>query len=385
MIRSVAPAAVTPTCVADDAVVQAPTARLPDVAAAAWNGSGEAPRSRLGDLFGPPPGMHRFYADKDGAGSGATAKTDPLVGAAIPGQKGVVVQRTFGDPSGYDTKNHAIAWARAAGSERAMVVLGQDKRWHAVETNATAKDASGGNGAVATAIQVGKVDPAQYDRLKAAALKANDPAAWKTFAAYALGIPESEVNVMRQGDAPSSTQVNINLSPDFDPEGRTANFEPHKAPSIELGPKAFNRPANAVSTLAHEEVHADHVRLTQPYYARYEAAPHGHQSFREWAAKNIKDTRTADIVAGEWDRTFGATELEAHVEAAKVSFASGDLDQARTDLQKVSNRPVLPLLKTQLVSIEALKKMRDGLPADARAVFDEVAKKAKSPSVLHGL
>ena len=55
MIRSVAPAAVTPTCVADDAVVQAPTARLPDVAAAAWNGSGEAPRAEAPRAPEPTP------------------------------------------------------------------------------------------------------------------------------------------------------------------------------------------------------------------------------------------------------------------------------------------------------------------------------------------
>ena len=73
------------------------------------------------------------------------------------------------------------------------------------------------------------------------------------------------------------------------------------------------------------------------------------------------------------------------MEAARVSFASGDLTQARTDLNKVATLRNLPLLQTQLPSIEALKKMRDGLPADARKVFDEVVGKANTRSVLHGL
>jgi len=40
-----------------------------------------------------------------------------------------------------------------------MVVLGSDKRWHAVETNKVGHDAGGGSGKVTSAIQVGRSIP----------------------------------------------------------------------------------------------------------------------------------------------------------------------------------------------------------------------------------
>ncbi len=344
-------------------------------------------KTKFDTLFGAPS-VQNFYADANGASGGrsttvkATKNVDPLANAELPGQKGVVVQRSLGDPAGYETKNHALAWARAVGSDRAMVVLGKDNRWHAVETNKVAHDADGGKGAIRTATQVGKVDQAKYDALKAAT-KDNDPAAWKAFAAYALGVPESEIEVIGKGDTPSSTKININLSPDFDAEGRTANFDPKQPPWIQLGPAAFDRPANAVSTLAHEEVHAEHRRMTLDLYAKYEHTPHGRETFRQWVATHAKDYRKAEIAAGYQDGTTAATELEAHVEAARVSFASGDLTQARTDLNKVATLPNLPQI--QQASIDALKALRDDLPADARKVFDDVASKANRRSVLHGL
>jgi len=365
-------------------------AHAPAVADVAAHG-GDA-MAKLQEWLGDPPHPAALYSDK-GAGHGGTSvranKADPLVGAELPGQKGVVIQRSLGDPKGYDTRNHALAWARAVGSDTAMVVLGKDKRWHAVETNTVGRDASGGTGKVASAIHVGKVDPAEYTRLKNEAMAKNDPEKWKTFAAYALGVPRNEINVVRQGEQPSNKHVNINLTRDFDAEGRTAGFDPAKPPWVQLGPAAFDRPANACATLAHEEVHADHHHMARDLYAKYtehQQKHHGKETFRQWAANSAKspqDVRAADIVAGLQDGAFAATELEAHVEAARVAFASGDMQQARTDLNKVARLPNLPLQQTRDVSIEVLKNLRNSLSGDALKVFDDVVAKSPSRSVLH--
>jgi len=66
-----------------------------------------------------------------------------------------------------------------------------------------------------------------------------------------------------------------------------------------------------------------------------------------------------------------------------VAFASGDLVQARTDLNKVATRPTMPTPQTQEVSIALLKDLRASLSGDALKVFDEVAKKAPERNVLH--
>lgn len=387
------PAIGTPSTAATEAIVSATEANVANATPSGVDAgaSGAQPSAKFNELFGAPPQMHSLYADKNGGGGHGTKalkKTDPLVGAELPGQKGVVIQRSLGDPKGYETRNHALAWARAAGSDTAMVVLGKDKRWHAVETNRVGHDAGGGAGKVATAIQVGKIDPARYDSLKAEAMKNNDLAKWKTFAAYALGLPESEINIVRKGETPSRTQVNINLSPNFDAEGKTSGFDPNNPPWVQLGPAAFDRPANAAATLAHEEVHADHHRLTHELFAKYTDQQQKHpsrDSFRMWVAKT-QDVRTSDIVAGYQDgKANAAIELEAHVEAAKVAFSSGDLAQARTDLRKVATLPNMPLRQTQDYSVDALKALRDSLGTDARKVFDAVVREAKSSPVLKGL
>ncbi len=136
--------------------------------------------------------------------------------------------------------------------------------------------------------------------------------------------------------------------------------------------------------MAHEEVQASHRRLTGKHCATSEKSAHGNGTFRQWAAKNL-DLRQADIVAGYEDGACAATELEANVEAARVAFSSGDLVQARTDLRKVATLPTMPLLQTQLPSIETLKQLRDSLPTNARKVFDEVAQEANESPVLEGL
>jgi hypothetical protein len=384
MITSVSTAGVAPAASIVEPADTAPTSMPGSPAAAVLPSSGD-PLARLAELLGAPPHGASYY--KRGHGSTSATKSASLVGAELPGQKGVTIQRELGDPKGYETRNHAIAWARAAGLETAMVVQGKDQRWHAVVTNKVGHDASGGTGKVVSAMQVGKIDAQVYNDLKAAAQKNNDPAAWKAFAAYALGIPQAEINVVRKGETPVHGKVNINLSPDFDAEGKTSGFHPRNPPWVQLGPLAFDRPANAAATLAHEEVHADHHRLTSRLYADYTAQDKSptNLEFRKWA--QVKHgTAIADIVGGYQDgKANAATELAAHVEAARVAFSSGDLVQARTDLNKVATLPNLPLLQTQNESIAVLKQLRDSLSGDARGTFNQVAEKARSGSVMKGL
>jgi hypothetical protein len=377
---------------APGASIAAHVPSAPDVAATRH---GDDALAKLRELLGDPSHTLSFYADKGGSSGSqgvTTSKTDPLVGAELPGQKGVVIQRSLGDPKGYETRNHALAWARATGSDTAMVVLGKDKRWHAVETNKVGQSTSAGNGKVAQAIQVGKVDPAEYKRLKQAAMENNDPEKWKTFAAYALGVPRDEINVVKQGDTPSRTMVNINLTRDFDAEGKTAGFDPAQPPWVQLGPSAFDRPANACATLAHEQVHAEHHTIARELFAKYteyqHKHPHSKESFRDWASAAAKSDpqqiRNAEIVSGLYDGAHAATEQQAHIEAARVAFASGDLEQARTDLNKMARLPVVPAQRqTNDLAVEELKDLRDSLGADALKVFNEVAQKAPSRSPMH--
>jgi hypothetical protein len=401
MIRPLSVGAMAPTEFTATAQVAQDTAAQHAEAPGAAAVQIDDPLAKLVELLGSAP-MQHLYAGNGGPGGGtAVKKADPLVGTELPGQRGVVIQRSFGDPKGYDTRDHALAWARAMGSDKAMVVQDKDKRWHAVETSQVGRSVTNGKGDVISAIQVGKVDPAVYEDLRKKAMEKNDPEKWKDFASYALGVPRDEIHVVTGDKEPSRTKVNINLTRDFNAEGRTAGFDPAKPPWVQLGPSAFDRPANACATLAHEEMHADHHRMTKPLYEKYqhykESHPKSKESFREWATneadkiakanksdpmKVFQAYRRAEIVAGMQDGSFGATELEAHVEAAKLAFASGDLVQARTDLIKVRTLPVMPSPQTQEISIAVLKDLKAGLSGDALKVFNEVVKTAPANHML---
>jgi hypothetical protein len=274
-----------------------------------------------------------------------------------------------------------------------MVVKGKNGRWYAVESNVTAAGAKGSNAAVKDVLHVGKVDQTTYDSLKKKANAATGEArrtAWQEFAAYATGVPKGEVQVNFKDEPPSAGRVNISLDPNFDPEGRVPGFNPNKPDLVELGPKAFDRPANAVATLGHEEVHAQHYRDTAKLYKDYKDSK-SKDTFRNWVANNIKgggkdfkEMMKADVVAGFEDGAIAATELFAHIEAAKIAFQSGDLTQARTDLSKVRTLSTLPLLQTQMLAQDELKALRDSLPDGAREIFDDEVAKAKN-GILKGL
>ena len=138
MISSVSAAGTTPADLHAPAD-PAPRPAGPQQFAAALPHADSNPLARLAELLGKPE--HTLYGDRGGPKGGAPTKSASLVGAELPGQKGVTIQRELGDPKGYETKNHALAWARAAGHEHAMVVQGKDQRWHAVVTNKPGHDA----------------------------------------------------------------------------------------------------------------------------------------------------------------------------------------------------------------------------------------------------
>ena len=206
---------------------------------------------------------------------------------------------------------------------------------------------------MASAILVGKIDPATYESLKNAAMEKNDPEKWKTFAAYALGVPRDEINVVRQGDTPSNKHVNINLTRDFDAEGKTAGFDPAKPPWVQLGPKRIRSAGQCVRdagarTGARRAPH-DRAQPLRQVHRLSTQAPAQQGELPRLGAKQAAGQTVAsrahfaaEIVAGLYDGALAATELEAHIEAAKVAFASGDLVQARTDLRRWRRCPICP-------------------------------------------
>ncbi|MCC7182685.1 MAG: hypothetical protein IT509_03845 [Rhodocyclaceae bacterium] len=364
---------------------------------------------RADALFGSPPQLQSFYADKNGGGGHAQARSQGRAHAApsqssqlkskvegqpVPG--GGKVAGEVGDPKGYETKNHALAWARTIGSDKAMVVKDAGGRWHAVVADKVAKGGTSTSGTVREAVPAGKgIEKGEFDTLRAAARAADarvsDPKhtdadvaardlAWKTLASKTLGVDIADINIVTSGK-PVEGKVNINLSKGFDAEGRTANYD--QPGWVQLGPAAFDQPANALSTWAHEEVHLAHHDETARLYQQYQGDPKntGPGGFRDWLVRRPGiDPNKAEVIAGYQGGSTAATELAAHLEAVKVSFAAGDYDQARTDLTTLGNLKNLPTERLQMQAQSELVKFRNGLKdARARQVFDDIQKTHNTP------
>jgi hypothetical protein len=126
----------------------------------------------------------------------------------------VRVKREVGSSSGYDERLQAIAVARLAGAEPAVVVLGYDRKWHAFET--TANFYGGGTSADIPAHAVyGLPSSAAIEETQKS--RPNSP----FLASLVFGVPESEIQMNRSsyGRAPGKVNLNPQLNAPGQPGG----------------------------------------------------------------------------------------------------------------------------------------------------------------------
>ena len=99
MIRPVSAGGVPPTDLAAPAAPTADATASPHTADALMAHTGD-PLAKLFELIGAAPHQQRLYGKHDGGAQGTQVRqTDPLVGTELPGQKGVVIQRSLGNPN----------------------------------------------------------------------------------------------------------------------------------------------------------------------------------------------------------------------------------------------------------------------------------------------
>jgi len=304
--------------------------------------------------------------------------------------KEVRVKREVGGTRGYDDRLQAIAVARLAQAEPAVVALGLDGKWHALEATAELAEIALGPNipfvAVHTLPSRAGIDPSRQRvadlEAKLAKLDAMEQE-WKTDpkfrqavrgakppfpeaiqeerektlqeltlangkrASLILGVRESEIQFIRTVSGRTPGKVNIVGSPaqgssggQHGPVGGQTGFEAGLASAFTIDLPKLDDPAGAQTTLFHEVQHLKDWEFTQEWIKRYQEetkrtfvkeAP-GLAPFREWLDAQVKRRRLTsaemELVIMQTQDASAYTEARANVRTFLAALQAGATDVA---------------------------------------------------------
>ena len=263
---------------------------------------------------------------------GATVLVGTRVGANRHGED-VRVKRSVGAPSGYPHRLQAIAVARMAGAEPAVVVRGLDDRWHPFEV--TANFYGGGTSADNTYVREIYGLPSSVgldeERRRVAAMVGGSDAegavrASRALAARILGVEVAEIEPIASSSSRKADKINVNATlTEVDGTHGPASsndeaFVKGQKTAIEIRRGALDSTESVAATLFHEVQHELDYELTQRLADRYEAETRRPftrgPTFTTWLLK--RDAKTLPRADGELasdiaDSTNGSTEATAGV------------------------------------------------------------------------
>jgi hypothetical protein len=334
-----------------------------------------AARTKLGAA--PGTGTLAVKHDKDGSSGGTNApvkkKAAGFAGMTLgknAANQPVVVKREVGSPKGYDDRFQATAVARMFKADPAVVVQGKDGKWHALETTAGFNSGPVSNAQLVTYGVPSSADiPAarqKLDSIRARLAEINNlqsngknsksleeeesklvgelTKARVTFVALVLGVPESDVNLIRNSMGRAAGKVNINADPSAAQsasgrhgaaQGQSADFTADRVTAIEITAGRIDQD-RAAGTLFHEVIHLKDHDLAQKWVKKYEAAGRtfvagqaGREPFMKWmysqAPKHISSA-DAELVIDVASDNMGTTEARANVRTFTLLLQSGSPD-----------------------------------------------------------
>lgn len=332
---------------------------------------------------------------------GAGVLVGTRVGANRYGED-VRVRRSVGAPNGYPHRLQAIAVARMAGAEPAVVVRGLDDRWHPFEV--TASFYGGGTSADNSYVReiYGMPSSAGLDeeRRRVAAMVGGSDAegavrASRALAARILGVDVTEIELIGSSSSRKADKININATlTDVDGTHGPASsndeaFVKGAKTAIEIRRGALDSTGSVAATLFHEVQHDLDYALTQRLADRYEAETRRPftrgPTFTMWLLKH--DAKTLPRAEGELasdvgDGANGSTEATAGVrtfiaalDAGATAVAGKKLEAyaaALTGVPRVRpqryNPPTGPYVVAALkVELETAYRR---MPADRKRAFD---------------
>jgi hypothetical protein len=306
-----------------------------------------------------------------------------------------------GSKNGYDERLQAIAVARLAGAEPAVVVLGYDRKWHAFET--TANFYGGGTSADIPAHAVYGL-PSSTAIEETQKSQPNSP----FLASLVFGVPESEIqmNISSSGRTPGKINLNAQLNKPGEPGGTHGaagggGFTLGVDSSFDVRTASLATPAVAQATLFHEVTHRRDYLLAQQWASNYQQetgrvfVSSALRPFMEWlnAQTRTKPPRLsaadAELIQDEVTNTSSSTEARANVLTFLAAFQAGATDVATKQLvaYAIALKPgglyqnPLRGSRVQAALTAELRQVDRQLPRDERSKFRSAfaAAKASNP------
>ncbi|HSP07927.1 MAG TPA: LysM domain-containing protein, partial [Acidobacteriota bacterium] len=324
---------------------------------------------------------------------------DSVVGQKIAvvgaDKKPAIVAREFGSQKGFATKMEALALARGANSDAAAIFY-DGKRWHAVETNVPLKQ---GNTSFSAESRAGNLQfvpkpdikewqdaRKEVDRLKSQGLTLNDTAlqeAYRNQIAVALGVPATEVNIVRKPEDIKPDGINFNpYLPSLGNAGPAKlDGKPHPL-QIGLGQLAMDNPFEVITTAFHEATHVRHHARGNELLQQWGDIKGKKPAFDDWLKDQYRNNKITleekATVLSEFRGGAGATESIAYVNGFMATFAVDRADERMIASElgmAASKSPGDPDLEKDLM--QRLESFYGSLDDTDRTRFNAAMDKAK--------
>lgn len=395
--------------------------------------------------------------DKDGSGGGsntsvkaAPAKVTPMpfVGMTLGTNKAnqaVVVKRQLGSTQGYDDRLQAMAVARMFKAEPAAIIQDGNGKWHAVETTAPLSPGPVAAVPVATAgapsvkaihglPSSANIAAARKEvgRLRAEITKLQDfkqntkhedkvdsrgstnwidteigryakqlNKAQVTLASLVLGVPDSEIKLIRNSNDREAGKVNISADPTKANGahgavlGQPVEFQLGRKTAFEINTRQFDSTDEAApSTMYHEVSHLQDEELAQEWVTKYQneanrifvaSAPGEFMKWLQTQTPKRLSKADAEMVMNVVTNNDSTTEARANVRQFMLSLQSGDTAGAIKHLSvyarelKPGGRYVSPV-QGSYVQAELVKELKEAyrkMPKQMQKDFDAAVAAAK--------
>jgi hypothetical protein len=299
--------------------------------------------------------------------------------------KDVMVTRQVGAIGGYDDRLQAIAVARMAGINPAVVVNGYKKKWHALEVSANFFR----GGESADNMWVSKIfglpsNSAIAERRKILAgidlSKSAERLREKKFiASLVLGVEESEIEIIAYSSARVAGKINLTanlgsgVAGQHGPEKNDSDgFKKGAKTAIEIKHSELDSVSDAAAVLFHETSHRLDYDFTQVWAGKYETDTRRTFSsalFTAWLFK--RDTSElsradAEIASDVAASAHGSTEARAYARTFMAALEAGAFDTAQKQLEAYASGLTS---KPQRVNPPTARYVQDALGVELETVY----------------
>ncbi|MFT3837317.1 MAG: hypothetical protein QM723_10015 [Myxococcaceae bacterium] len=323
---------------------------------------------------------------------------NPIAGQTVGS---ATVERTLGNPKGYENELQAVAAARQTGVNNAAVVK-QGDRYYPVQLNKSQPGPIAGNGNITKALGLTDYNQGTVDDLRTKLKAARDGGdakgaedLEKQLAAAVYGLPKESFNIIgrtenrveTRTDGPIPTGINIQnglweaggaLGTHGAPGAKTEDFNPAAGTSVTIDAgELIGRKRHGI-----EGTGANARPTVTPEMPTKEAAA----SVLEHEATHLEDFEEAKRFTSAFKKDFGPGDVDAFKAKMKSDLANHKIDSATYERVTHTVDHLNNETEAHAFVATATDSIRNGAPDAAKAQLVDFAKAQKgAPALPHAM